>query len=104
MTLLNGTHVAVGSGGSYSIGSDTYPITIVGWSASGKVLYYRDARAHPTVDSDPYGIQRYLFTEDPTAPVRTATWRKSSGVYKPMGASSGVIRTDGYHKYMDPSF
>ena len=104
ITLPNGTTVMVGQGGCYCIGSDRYPITVVGWSASGKTLYYRRARAHATKASNPFGMQSYVFTENPDAPVRTATWRRKDKRFRPKGSKWASIHTNGYDAYTDPSF
>ena len=107
ITLPNGNTISAGQGGSYGIGSDTYPVTIIGWTKSGKTLYYQDAIARATNDSDYYGTQRYLFIADPSAKVRTATWRtgrRTGGAFRPKGSKCGYIGTNGYYKRMDPSF
>ena len=107
ITLPNGETVEAGQGGSYSIGSDSYPITIIGWSKSGKTLYYQDAIARATQNSDFYGTQRHLFVADPSAPVETATWRtgrRTGGAFRPKGSNHGYIGTKGYHKRLDPGF
>jgi hypothetical protein len=107
ITLPNGSTISAGQGGSYGIGSDSYPVTIIGWTKSGKTLYYRSAIARATKDSDYYGTQTYLFIADPSAPVKTATWRtgrRTGGAFRPKGSTNGYVSTNGYRKRMDPSF
>jgi hypothetical protein len=108
--LPNGTTLCAGQGGSYRIGSDVYPITIVGWSERGRKLFFREARRRAVATSDYYGEQRYMFWDDPQACIRVATWRRGgtrrnrAGVYMERGSSCGAIYTDGYACHMDPSF
>ena len=107
ITLPNGDTITAGQGGSYGIGCDLYPITIVGWTKSGKTIYYQKARARTTRNSDYYSDQRYLITTNPDAPIKAATWRKKVDGFKPKGSFShhgGFIYTDGYAKHLDPSF
>ena len=104
ITLPNDQTVSAGQGGSYHIGSDTYPVTIVGWSKSGKTVFYQAAVARPTKDSDFYGTQSHLFVADPSAPVKKATWRKGDESFRPKGSKHGSIGTSGYRSYLDPGF
>ena len=112
ITLQNGETIQHGQGGRYYSGSDVYPVTIVGWSKSGKTIFYRSAKAIPTKDCDYYGEQSYLYVDLPEAPIKAATWRsskryrnyKNGGAYVPKGSSFGSIGTNGYLKSLDPSF
>jgi Tol biopolymer transport system component len=107
ITLPSGETIRAGQGGSYGIGSDSYPVTIVGWSKSGKTIYYQAAIARATSNSDYYGAQRYLFVADPSAPIQAATWRtgrRTAGAFRPKGSKHGYVSTNGYYKRTDPSF
>ena len=104
ITLPDGRTISAGQGGTYSIGADCYPITIVGWSQSGKTLFYQRATARPTRGSDLYGQQSYLYTLNPDAETEKATWRRSRGCFKPAGRTCGFVHADGYSKHTDPSF
>ena len=107
ITLPNGETIKAGQGGSYGIGSDCYPITIIGWSKSGKTLYFQDATARATKDSDYYGDQTYLFIPNPEAEIQKATWRtgrRTGGAFRPKGSNHGYVDTSGYRKRLDPCF
>ena len=114
VTLPNGCTISSGQGGTYSIGTDTYPITIVGWSKSGKTIFYRSARSVATKDSNFYGVrgeQCHQFIEDPNAIIEVATWRRpgtkqqgNTGCFRPKGSTYSRIETDGYGAYRDPHF
>ena len=105
ITLPNGDTIRTGQGGGYHVGSDSYPVTIIGWSKSGKTLYYQHASARHTEDSEYYGTQRYVFTADTTGPIWVATWRRGgAGGFKRKGSRYISISTRGYRKYRDPSF
>jgi hypothetical protein len=96
ITLPNGDTISAGQGGSYTVGSDTYPVTIVGWSKSGKTLYYRRAK-RVTRGSD-------VFTPRLDKPVQTATWRARDEVFRPKGCGWSSIHTDGYIYDLDRGF
>jgi hypothetical protein len=107
IALPSGQTISAGHGAHYGIGADRYPVTIIGWTASGKTIYYQAAKAHPTADSDHYGEQRSLFTPDPDAPIKAATWRSSKhreGGFCPKGEACGYVSTNGYASHRDPSF
>lgn len=104
ITLPNGDTITKGQGGSYTIGSDIYPVTIVGWSPSGRTIYYRRAHAHATGASDYYGEQAYLFTDNAEAPTQAATWRRAASAFRPKGDKCGTVKTDGYDAYTDSAF
>ena len=105
ITLPDGRTIIAGQGGTYTIGSDCYPITIVGWSKSGKTLFYQEATARPTRGSDFYGIQSCLYTPNTDAEIKKATWRRSNGgCFKPAGRPCGFVDAGGYSKRIDPSF
>ena len=81
ITLPNGQTIVAGQGGSDSIGSDIYPITIIGWNKSGKMLYYRSAKLYPTANNPSYqheGETKCLFVDDTDAEIKVATWRHPS--------------------------
>jgi hypothetical protein len=115
-----GPVIEAGFGAAYHIGSDTYPITIVGWSTSGKTLYYQRAKAHPTKGSDFYGDQTYLYSVNPSALLEVATYRTGkqdsgsyydrrsdkrveyAGTYRPKGSKTGYLSFRGYGCRLDP--
>lgn len=93
-TLPNGIALTAPSGGYYAIGTDFYPVTIIGFSESRRRLYYRRAV---------YCRQKEDFRDDTDAEIQTATYRKK-GFYRPLGSPCGFIGTGGYVHQMDPSF
>jgi len=104
ITLPNGQTIGAGQGGSYSVGSDRHPITIIGWTKSGKTIYYRAANAKRTDSNGLSECQSYEFTPNPNGRVSVATWRRRAKRFKPKGHSFANIWTNGYDKYSDPSF
>ena len=110
IALPSGQVITSGQGGYYSVGSDVYPVTIIGWSKSGKTLYYQAALAQPTETHEHFGRQDYTFEPDPNAGIQIATWRRPgrvggrNGRFVPQGATTTTIGTTGYHKRIDPSF
>ena len=94
VNLPNGDRAFVGKGGTYIINGDTYPITILGWSKSGRVVYYRKANHRGAA----------VFVDNENAPIEVATYRNKCGSFKPKGRGYGFVRCDGYDHQMDPSF
>ena len=86
-----------GQGGTYSIGTDVYPVTVVGVSATGKTVWYRKAK--------PFGAGNgaHLFVDDTSAEVNRATMRKC-GSFKPSGSRCGFLHFGKYGFSLDPSF
>ena len=104
VTLPNGQTIEAGQGGCYSIGSDRYPVTIIGWTKSGKTIYYQYADAKRTDNNGMSESQSYEFTPNPNGRVGVATWRRRTNSFQPKGGRSGYLSTTGYAKYRDPSF
>jgi len=124
ITLPNGQTIVAGQGGSYTIGSDTYPVTIIGWNKSGKMLYYRAAKHYATSNNPPYQTDQEtncLFVDDAEAEIKIATWRKPrltykgrhwstwtsaepTGCYRPKGSNCGRLGTKRYIYNLDPTF
>lgn len=86
-----------GQGGSYSIGSDRYPVTVVKVSATGKTVWYRKAKSFRA------GNGAHLFVDDTSADVQRATMRKC-GKFKPSGQRCGFLHFGEYDHYRDPHF
>ena len=78
-------------------------MTIIGWTKSGKTIYYQAARSKATKDACYYTNQRYVFIADPDAEIQVATWRRRDGCFVPKGRQHGYVSTKGYAKYTDPS-
>ena len=100
--LPNGKELSTPSGGTYQVGSDTYPVTIVGFSRSGKTVFYRRANYRMAPGHD-YLDQEYIYEDHPKAEIKKATWRRRGG-FKPVGCQTTYIRTNGYGCYRDPHF
>jgi len=101
ITLPNGQTIEAGQGATYRIGSDAYPVTILGWSKSGNTIYYRQARWCWKSDD---------YVDNPAREVEVATWRKPArwnydrGNFYQRYGRCGYITTDGYEQGHDPSF
>jgi len=112
ITLPDGTTITVGQGSAYHIGSDSYAMTVIGWTKSGKTIYVQQAKARATNNSDYYSRQSYLFTADPNAEIEIVTWRRmkyapasrGGGSWKKKGRKTGYFTFKGYRYYRDPSF
>ena len=107
ITLPNGQTIGAGQGGCLGIGSDRYPVTIVGWTKSGKTIYYQGANSRRVDDNGLSEDQSHTFSPDPGAEVETATWRtgaRHGGEFVPKGRQHGYISTRGHVAHRDPSF
>jgi len=107
VTLPNGDTIEAGQGGSYCIGSDRYPVTIVGWTKSGKTIFYQAAKRARNDNNGAFSeAQSYLFWSNPKAPVQKATWRttRHGSFYRESRERTGFIHTSGYDAHFDPSF
>jgi len=104
ITLPNGQTIEVGQGGSYGIGSDRYPVTIIGWTKSGKTIWYQTATGKRTDNNGMSECQSYEFTPNPNGRVSVGTWRRRVNSFQPKGDNCGYIGTNGYDQYRDPSF
>ena len=100
--LPNGDTVSAGHGGYYAICGDRYPVTIVGWSKSGKTIYYQDAKKIPTKDCMLRGKQTYLYQPNPEAKLKKATWRRNENCFVPSGKTTGGVFTSGYKGFLNP--
>jgi len=68
----------VGMGATYSIGSDSYPYTVVsvvlGKDGQPSIIKVRGCDYRATADSNYYGRQEYTYTEREDAPAETWKW------------------------------
>ena len=89
----------IGQQGSFTIGTDTYPVTVVEVSKSGhKVTVQTDQTVR--FDSDYQGVE---FARDPRGHHHTFT-RRQDGRYLLVGKPCGRLHVTGWFSYMDPHF
>jgi hypothetical protein len=92
----------VGLACTISVGSDSYPGTIIEVSPSKHQIKIQRDRCTATKDSDFYSNQNYVFQIDPNGEVILATRRKN-GLYAVAGQRSFIFIGE-RRAYMDPSF
>lgn len=91
----------VGTHGSYSIGSDSYPCTVVAVSPSGhRVTVETDETTKSTPFPDSTGIE-FARREGGR---RTVFTRRANGRYRMAGANYGSLSLTGWYSHQDPSF
>lgn len=96
----------LGTGATYSVGSDRYAATVVAVSKSGHQVTLQDDKA-TMVNADGlgwYGQQEYTYEADPNGRTRIVT-RRRTGEYRIAGyKSSGFVTFGTRRQYRDPSF
>ena len=93
----------VGMPAYFSIGSDTYPATVVSVSPSGHKVVVQEAKYRRT-DSNGYSeSQSYIVLADPEGALKTFT-RRGDGAYRGAGGKSYRLYIGKYAAYSDPSF
>ncbi len=93
--------ITVGQQGSFNVGSDTYPCTVVAVSPSGhKVTVQVDRVTKYRAWPESYGES---FERDESGPLKVFT-RRSHGRYLQSGTRYTSLSTGGWCAYMDPHF
>jgi hypothetical protein len=92
----------VGTKGRYSIGSDTYPITIISVSKSGKTIQARVENFKAGPGHDFFGVQNWIIEENPNGRIETFTWHPSNQSYRQNGY--GWVLFNGWYAKQDPSY
>ena len=93
--------IVVGTHGSYSVGSDTYPCTVVEVSKSGhRVVIETDETTKWTAFPDSRGVE-FARREGGRRMVFT---RRADGHYRMAGANFGGLSLSGWYSHQDPSF
>ena len=91
----------VGTHGSYSVGSDSYPCTVVEVSKSGhRVVVENDDVTKWTPFPDSHG-EEFARREGGS---RTVFTRRANGRYRMAGANFGGLSLGGWYAHQDPSF
>ena len=90
---------SVGQGGSFSVGSDRYPVTVV--AVTAKTVKFQEADAAPAEGHNYFGAQKYTFSPNTNSRVETARWSAKRGGWVSAGRR---VSFTGYSKYSDPHF
>ena len=104
ITLPNGQTIHANSHGSYTVGSDVYPMVILGWTKSGKTIFCQEAKSR-RCDGNGYGEdQAWMVWENPNGRRFKATWRSKEKEFRRSYNKYGFVYTDKFRCYRDPSF
>lgn len=97
------TKIEIGQHGSYGVGSDAYPCTVVEVSPSGHrvVVEIDDFRAGP--GHDYYGQQVWVF-ERRVGGERVVFTRRRNGSYIVKGSTFGGLSLRGWFAAQDPHY
>jgi len=94
--------VYVGQGATYSIGSDSYPYTVIEMSANGRTIVLQKDTTERAVPGDP--TSEWVHKRNPEGKTMKATWRPRLGYYRESGSKCGHITLGSRVYYLDPSF
>ena len=98
---MNTTPPTVGTHGSYNVGSDTHPCTVVSVSPSGHQVTVEEddvTRWSPFPESE--GLE---FARREGGPSRLFT-RRADGSYREVGSHGGYLHLGGWRAHRNPSF
>ena len=102
--LPNGQAIHANWHGSYTCGTDLYPMVILGWSKSGKTIFCQEAKFR-RCDSSGYGEdQAWMIWVNPNGRKFKATWRSKEKQFRKSYHEYGFVYTDGFSCHRDPSF
>lgn len=98
--------LAVGSGVTYNIGGDSYPLTVRKVSPSGAAVWcsrdeFRAGPGNTYAQADKHGVFIPRHGDDPSKWERFT--RRSNGKYRPSGSKCGYLSPDRRYR-RDPSF
>ena len=102
ITLPGGQTIQDGQGASRNVGTDSYPVTIIGWTKSGQPLYVQAATARATKNSDHYGVQNHIFAANPDGHIKAAKWTTRRGRSFFTVGGYAHLSVNGYAKHSDP--
>ena len=89
--LPDGQTISAGQGGAFRIGGEAYPVTIIGWTESGKTIFYR----HALTSRNAQGERE--FRDDGRREILRATWRAADRCFRRTGTRKhGAVTTDSY--------
>lgn len=100
-------NIEVGMGASKSVGSDSYPYTVIKIQSNGNEIHAQRDISTPTEDSEYYGNQSYTYTPDPESDIEIFTLRKNGYFVKkgkPLNYYWDSICLGTRRYYRDPSF
>jgi hypothetical protein len=94
----------VGTHGSYSVGSDSYPCTVVAVSRSGHQVTVQNDSYRVSSGSEQTGDVVYEFARNLEGGTQVFT-RRANGRYRRAGAKHGSLYLQhGWQAHQDPSF
>lgn len=93
----------IGTPGYYSIGSDTYPITIIGKTRFGYLVQFDHFEGDKAAGHNYFGIQKWKFSRNPNGRTMEVTWKPKWERWSEKGGGGGV-RFGEWHAHQDPSF
>jgi hypothetical protein len=100
-------NIEVGMGATKSVGSDSYPYTIIKVTSNGNEIHAQRDNSTPTEDSEYYGTQSYTYIQDPNSEVEIFTLRKNGYFVKkgrPLNHYWDSLSLGIRRYYRDPSF
>jgi hypothetical protein len=94
----------IGTPGYYSIGTDTYPVTLVG--TKGKVWQIRMEKFVGDMQAGHnwFGNQIWIITNNPKGQIIDITWREGNKIFRPKGTCCGAVVFGKWIAKQDPSF
>jgi len=94
----------VGTHGTYQIGSDSYPVTVIKVERNGRIVTVQFDTFKHTGGSNYYGQQRYMVFRNEKGRTETFTWKPSAKAYTLKGARHGFLHLGEWGAYQDPGF
>ena len=95
----------VGQHGTYYIGSDAYPITVIEIKSPKKiVVQFDDFLGDKENGHDYYGIQVWKILRKENGRTEEFTWKPKKEAFGPKGDSSGKLILGRWTAKQDPSF
>jgi hypothetical protein len=94
----------IGTHGTYQIGTDSYPVTVVGVERNGRVVTVQFDTAKHNAGSNYYGIQRHMIYRNEKGRTEKFTWKPSAQCYTLKGRPHGFLHLGEWKAYTDPCF
>lgn len=94
----------IGTPGYYSIGSDAYPITVIGYSRYGYIVQHDKFTGDKENGHDYFGTQVWKFERNPHGQIMEVTYKPSRERWSPKGQNVGYVHFGEWYAHQDPSF